>query len=259
MNKILNTTILTLGLLLSTLQAANPISQAKAGGRGNNPVSQKYLNQGSSNNPVSTDEAVPPVPITYQVGDYAQGGVVCYVDETGQHGLVCSLIYLDANGSEDTGLNGVAWGQTGEATNATSPLGDVNMQIIRNLGIDNYPAFKACQSYRAGAFSDWFLPSQNTAHNGTGYNELNYIYENSGLAGPVSEGISINEALTNLQNQGETVQLLSSSGGPFNNGATWSSFEKDNELAWYQNFSSGSQNSNVSKGVTLLVRADRAF
>jgi hypothetical protein len=103
MIKILKTTVLTLTLLLSTLNATNPISQAKIGSKGNNPVSQKYLNQGSSNNPVSTDEAVPPsptpvpptppVPITYQVGDYAQGGVVCYVDETGQHGL-CLLAYL---------------------------------------------------------------------------------------------------------------------------------------------------------------------
>ena len=65
MNKILNTTILALTLLLSTLQAANPISQAKAGGKGNNPVSQKYLNQGSGNNPVATDQAGP------RIGNFA--------------------------------------------------------------------------------------------------------------------------------------------------------------------------------------------
>ena len=128
MIKILKTTVLALTLLLSTLNATNPISQAKIGGKGNNPVSQKYLNQGSSNNPVSTDEAVtptpvPPVPITYQVGDYAQGGVVCYVDETGQHGLVCSLIYLKADGSKDANVDGLTWGPVGVTTNATSTSG----------------------------------------------------------------------------------------------------------------------------------------
>ncbi len=244
MIKILKTTVLALTLLLSTLNATNPISQAKIGSKGNNPVSQKYLNQGSSNNPVSTEEAVtptpipvppvPPVPITYQVGDYAQGGVVCYVDETGQHGLVCSLIYLDANGGEDTGLAGLAWGPGDVATGATSPFGAENMLTILGIdpGLTSYPAFRACQSYRGGAFSDWFLPSQNTAHDGSGYNEINYIYENSGLAGPVSEGISINQALTNLQAQGVTVQLLSSNGSQF---------------------------ANVSGGNTSLVRAVRAF
>jgi hypothetical protein len=174
------------------------------------------------------------VPITYQVGDYAQGGVVCYVDETGQHGLVCSLIYLDANGDEDTGLAGLAWGPVDVATDATSFFGAENMLTVLGIdpGLTFYPAFRACQSYRGGAFSDWFLPSQNTAQDGTGYNELNYIYENSGLAGPVSEGISINDALTNLQAQGVTVQLLSSNGSQF---------------------------TNVSGGNTCLVRAVRAF
>jgi len=33
---------------------------------------------------------------TYQVGDFAHGGVVFYVDETGQHGLVCAK--MDQNG-----------------------------------------------------------------------------------------------------------------------------------------------------------------
>ena len=27
---------------------------------------------------------------TYKVGDYAQGGIVFWVDETGEHGLVCA-------------------------------------------------------------------------------------------------------------------------------------------------------------------------
>ena len=138
------------------------------------------------------------------------------------------------------------------------------MQTI--LGIDptlnSYPAFKACYNYRGGGYDDWFLPSLDNHLNNPYsptynlYNELNYIYKNSGLAGPVSEGISINDALTNLQNQGEAVQLLSSNGEPF--GATWSSFEDTTTTAGFQDFSFGSQWID-GKGTMLLVRAVRAF
>jgi hypothetical protein len=232
MIKILKTSILAIALLLNTLEAANPISQAKAGGKGNNPVSQQYLYQGSSNNPVST----------YQVGDYAQGGVVCYVDDTGQHGLVCSLIYLDANGGEDTGLAGLTWGIMGVDTGATSPLGAENMLTIlgKDPSLTFYPAFRACRSYRGGSFSDWFLPSQNTAHDSSGYNELNFIYSNLNIINNTIAIISGAQALDSV-------------------GYHWSSFGFFTESAYNQNFSNGTQTPPIFKINKFLVRAVRAF
>jgi len=35
-------------------------------------------------------EAIDNSPTTYTIGDWAQGGIVFWVDETGQHGLICA-------------------------------------------------------------------------------------------------------------------------------------------------------------------------
>jgi hypothetical protein len=167
---------------------------------------------------------------------------VCYVDDTGQHGLVCSLIYLDANGSEDTSLAGLRWGIAGVDTGAISPFGAENMLTILgiNPSLTLYPAFRACQSYRGGAFSDWFLPSQNTAHDGSGYNELNFIYSNLNIINNTLAIISGAQALNSV-------------------GYHWSSFGLFTDSAYNQYFSNGTQTPPSFKFNNFLVRAVRAF
>ena len=166
---------------------------------------------------------------------------MCYVDETGQHGLVCSLIYLDANGSEDTSLAGLTWGIAGADTGAISPFGAENMLTILgiNPSLTLYPAFRACHSYRGGGFSDWFLPSQNTAHDGTGYNELNFIYSNLNIINNTLAIISGAQALNSV-------------------GYHWSSFGLFTDSAYNQYFLNGNQTPFL-KGNNFLVRAVRAF
>ena len=64
---------------------------------------------------LTIEEAWPPVcgeEVTYQVGDLAEGGIVFYVDETGQHGLVAAL--EDIEGTYE-------WGCCGTDINGNNP------------------------------------------------------------------------------------------------------------------------------------------
>ena len=49
--------------------------------------------------------------VTYQVGDFAEGGIVFYVDKTGQHGLVSALEDLTEGATiTSEGNPGYQWG-----------------------------------------------------------------------------------------------------------------------------------------------------
>ncbi|HLN21025.1 MAG TPA: hypothetical protein VK213_08040 [Bacteroidales bacterium] len=103
----------------------------------------------------------------YVVGDSELGGIVFYVDGTGQHGLVCAATNQGSNiqwynGSYvTTNATGTAVG-TGKA-NTTS--------IVAAQGVGNYAA-KICNDLVLNSYSDWFLPS---------IDELHLIYSVIGL------------------------------------------------------------------------------
>src|SRR5690606_33402763 len=86
-----------------------------------------------------TAESVSSV-ITYSVGDFAHGGIVFWVDETGQHGLVAAKV------DQNNGI-GIQW-NNGSSTNTEASgdgvyAGEMNtMLIIANQGSDsnNYAA-----------------------------------------------------------------------------------------------------------------------
>lgn len=114
---------------------------------------------------------------SYSVGDFAQGGVVFWVDETGQHGLVASIENQSA---------GVKW--RGGATNYTVMArgngiyaGKINTSIIIGAhaakdDVDVHAAF-LCNSYNGNDFGDWYLPS---------IRELELLYENQAIVNSVS-------------------------------------------------------------------------
>lgn len=103
----------------------------------------------------------------YVAGDSALGGIVFYVDNTGQHGLVCAVTNQGSNiqwynGSYViTNATGTAIG-TGKA-NTTA--------IVAAQGVGNYAA-KICSDLELNSYSDWFLPS---------IDELHLIYSVIGL------------------------------------------------------------------------------
>jgi len=65
--------------------------------------------------------------IKYSVGDFAQGGIVFWVDETGQHGLVCTLNDLDSG-------SGIEWYNSSniytEALGDGTYSGEMNTMLI---------------------------------------------------------------------------------------------------------------------------------
>jgi len=170
--------------------------------------------------PVRDASSQPPPGI--KIGDTYQGGIIFYIDGTGQHGLVAAPKDQSAgvvwwNGSFiDTGATATAVG-TGQANTdkifAAQGAGDYAASLAYNLELNGY--------------SDWFLPSKD---------ELNLMYTKIGPGAPAP--------LTNI--------------GGFSNAWFWSSSEYGNGNAWAQYFGDGDQY-NANKSYALTVRAVRAF
>jgi hypothetical protein len=169
---------------------------------------------------------------TYKVGDFAQGGIVFWVDETGQHGLVCA--------KEDQSI-GVRWyAGTYGVTRATGDgpfSGELNTSIIISsqvsIGDDGADyAAQICNDLQitesGKTYGDWYLPSKE---------ELNLMYQNKATIDATAGA---------------------NGGSSFASAYYWSSTETSNGYAWGQLFDSGFQSS-LSKLSTYYVRAIRAF
>lgn len=79
---------------------------------------------------------------SYQVGDLAYGGMVFYVDETGQHGLVAAMEDL-TDGATDPwgwGFNGYEWGCSEESVNGADG------QAI-GTGLSEFPRYRKPRMY----------------------------------------------------------------------------------------------------------------
>ena len=103
------------------------------------------------------------------IGQSYQGGIIAYIDSTGQHGLIVATADQSEgiqwyNGSYIvTGATGTAIGTGLTNTNA----------IITAQGSGSYAASIA-RDYNGGGYTDWFLPSKD---------ELNQLYENKNAIG----------------------------------------------------------------------------
>ena len=159
---------------------------------------------------------------TYSVGDFAHGGIVFWLDATGQHGLIA------ATTDQSTGIkwyNGTYryTGTTGDGLYA----GAMNTtMIVATQMADNQTgnfAAKVCADYSVTVggvtYGDWYLPSKY---------ELNLLY------------------------------LQKTAVGGFASAYYWSSGENGSHTAWLQTFANGSQTTS-SKGSPYYVRAIRAF
>lgn len=155
---------------------------------------------------------------TYSVGDFAQGGIVFWVDETGQHGLVCAK--EDQNNGSAIRWYAGTYGVT-RATGDGPYAGESNTSIIIAaqvaLGDDgnNYAA-QICNNLQitegGKTYGDWYLPSREEL-------ALMYQYKATIDASATANG-----------------------GAVFASASYWSSTEDYNSFAWLQYFDSGSQN-----------------
>ncbi len=163
------------------------------------------------------------VTTTYSVGDFAHGGVVFWVDETGTHGLVCALSDQSAgiqwyNGTSlDT--RALRTGVYGGATNTE--------RITDTQGSGSYAAF-ICAQYDGGDYGDWYLPAKG---------ELHLMYQNKA---------TIN------------ATVIANGGTELTTDFYWSSTETSVTSASSQSFDLGFQGS-VNKVGLSRARAIRAF
>jgi hypothetical protein len=170
----------------------------------------------------------------YRIGDYAHGGIVFFVDETGEHGLVCTK--LDQSG-------GARWyAGTSGRTNAVGDgpsAGEMNTMIIIAsqvaIGDDgNTYAARICAELQINeqgkTYGDWYLPSKE---------ELNFIYQNKDMINTIA---------------------VSNGGSDFENGYYWSSTEhwSNIDFAWVRHLGNGSQ-AVSGKAISNRVRAIRTF
>ena len=159
----------------------------------------------------------------YQIGDIAQGGIIFYVDESGEHGLVADTAELiPAVVRWHAGTNGNTHAK-GDGPFA----GEMNTALIISsqvaIGDDgNTYAARICSELHKGGYGDWYLPSKE---------ELNLMY-------------------INLYQTGLLEFFLDT--------WYWSSTEINNSAAWEQFFTDGSQGGGGKSGGGR-VRAVRAF
>jgi len=168
----------------------------------------------------------------YQVGDFAQGGIVFWVDETGEHGLVC------AKSDQSSGVRWHAGTLGNTQAKGNGPFsGEANTAIIITaqvaIGDDgNTYAARICNELQVNeggkTYGDWYLPSKE---------ELNQIYLNKTTINATAVGNGGVDLTTNNY---------------------WSSTENDSINAWMQRFNTGVRTI-YTKASTYDVRAIRAF
>lgn len=166
----------------------------------------------------------------YKIGDFEHGGIVFYIDESGQHGLVCT--------KEDHGVE-VKWGDRkkirrnerfSEDLSTTTTIFNKNARKRDGIGEDH--AIHICDKLEVieggKSFNDWYLPSKE---------ELNLMYLNAVIIDSTA---------------------LSNGGSPFAKTYYWSATEVDYTSAWIQTFENGKQAQHY-KNYNYNVRPVRAF
>lgn len=156
----------------------------------------------------------------HYIGEYYGGGIVFYVYDNGQHGLIAAATD-NAFLNWDPRFNIYSAGCAGDGLMA----GSMNTTLAVAAGAQTGSNFAAlaCANYSTNSggitYGDWYLPSKY---------ELNLLYQQKNMVG----------------NFGFAIY--------------WSSTESDAYNAWYQNFVTGSQVANT-KSASNGSRAIRSF
>ncbi|MFC2118528.1 DUF1566 domain-containing protein [Bacteroidota bacterium] len=173
-------------------------------------------------------------PGSHYVGELYGGGIVFYVDHTGNNGLIVSLKDLDNN-------SGFQWSNLATTligSNAQSQYdGSSNSTAI--TGVSSSGAAEQCEVFVNGTYTDWYLPSNW---------ELHELFN----AARIISNILDNDAdVTNTYGiRTSYVQVVE--------GKYWSSTEFDGSNAYALNFDTG-RSFYYPKSTLCRVRAIRAF
>lgn len=169
----------------------------------------------------------------YSIGDFAQGGIVFWVDETGEHGLVC------AKEDQSDGVRWYAgtWGDT-RAYGDGPYSGEANTAIIIAahvaIGDDgNTYAARVCNELQVTeggkTYGDWYLPSRE---------ELILMHDNKHLINAVA---------------------IANGGIAFEDIHYWSSTDMSLQGCYAEYFADNYTGNELVKSYPALVRAVRAF
>ncbi|WP_207493474.1 DUF1566 domain-containing protein [Aridibaculum aurantiacum] len=158
---------------------------------------------------------------TFTIGQSYGGGIIFFVDATGQHGLIAAT-------QDVGGTSGTKWDYNSNTqligANSTTDGKTNTTKIITALGTSQSYAAQLCTNYSSQGFSDWFLPSRN---------QLSQLYQQRAVVG----------------------------GFNTSSGSYWSSTEVDKNKAWIVEFSgsNGGRQEEDNKDDAHLVRPIRAF
>lgn len=193
--------------------------------------------------------------IQYKIGDLTQGGIVFWLDESGSHGLVCSLSNLGSNIPWDTEVDFKGGAEfPPERDTKSVAIGDgiyagkKNTEAILKFVNNRDKIFAAllCDdlivTLDSLVYDDWYLPSRE---------ELNIMYLNRDIINDVAN---------------------KNGGQPFERKSYWSSTDVDCSekphcyidkvhLAWGHNFALGGKSKQTAskKYMPYSVRAIRSF
>jgi len=184
--------------------------------------------EGISYSEVLTFNTTTITPLTLNIGDYYQGGVVYWIDPTDStHGLICDITDLEKS----------FWGCYGTLINDTQHdigTGFINtMNILNNCNSLGTAAY-TCNNSTAQGYMDWFLPSRN---------EIEQMYYKKDI-------INATAVLNGGSNFISGKYSTSTEGG--NNGSTTSSYAANINSTTYD------IGPNI-KNTLINVRAVRAF
>ena len=193
---------------------------------------------GTSGNPYvinSTGSGANGGETTHYLGELYGGGVVFYVDQTGNHGLICSMI------DNSTGITWTTASFQTTTVPAPGALSDWNGQvntiaIVTQAGAGTNYAAGLCDAYTnadygTGVYSDWYLPT---------IDDLNLLYNAKRF---------VNKALDNDGNSATTA---------ITKNLYWSSTESPTNWAWRFTFNHGGADG-YTKSNSYYVRAVRSF
>ena len=169
---------------------------------------------------------------THYVGELYGGGVVFWVDQTGNHGLICSMIDLSTSqvwsNIDATEIGATAqsdWDGNSNSTAITGQAGHTSSAAKLCIDYTN-------TDYGTGTYSDWYLPSRG---------ELNDLW-NSIKA--------VQKALDSDGNPATTAIIKN---------YYWSSSEYNGYSAWLFSFGFGYADYATKDYAVVYVRAVRAF
>lgn len=177
---------------------------------------------------VSSPTAIVTQPFSGDMGDFYQGGIVFFIDTTGEHGLIASPVDHTSK---------LPWGCYDQALSApdgepSKPIGKGadNTEDFMRFCFDNIgTAGEYCSNLSLNGYDDWFLPS---------LNELTLMHQNKSLINSTA---------------------LKNGGNIFMEASYWSSSGVDPSEYAYIFLFDGADLSSERKDSLNYVRAARAF